>query len=298
MAATRGRKSRKGTFLFSIYAIIIVMAGAAVLLADAMSEQMDYNTDEIMIGGLVTIVGVFILVAIQLTSEIKRFDPEGRKGRAMRSGPAPAPGKKPAPKKQGAHKKTAPPAKKKTKAPVKKETGVKPTKATETKSVAVPKAKPSAYAAEIEALNQDKETGPRLYVYPQETPAGQYGDCFVPIGKNLVLKARTLLIETGGSAIVADDEGYSIGADDEYYEDEVEAGDYDAGETYDDQGEYSEEDYGDDAAYPEENYGDDEGEYSEDNYAEGDEEAAYEDEDTNYDDQGEYSEDDEEYTEV
>jgi len=277
MAKNKGQRRKRGMLRILFYVVLIISVGAVVILADAMSEELDYDIDTIKYGGA-GLVGLIVLIDVaQVMLTTKKAAPP------MKRYKAPRPVSSPSKKRMKEKKVKKEPAIQATKV----ETKTKEKKEEEYDTLEVPK--PSRYAAELKSLAETKKPLERKIIsYPTDVGGGKYGDCYIPIDKYTILKVRTLLAQP---EVVTEEEvdieEYDAGVEEEYY-------DEGAGVEYPEEG-YGDEEYdgeGYDEEYGDEGYGDEEG-YSEEDYADEDySEEEYDEE--NYD-QGDYKEDDEDY---
>jgi hypothetical protein len=281
MARTKGHRRKAGTLRIGIYIILIIALISIIVLADAKSEEMDYDANFIKFGAA-GMIGLILFVDMYILSKPRGGPSAPAPDRVSR----PAPGPKPAARRPSKPVKKTPPRsqQKKKKAP-----RPRPGKAAVEEEVVVeeeydsleqPEPKPSRYAAELKDLQETKAPRERkIHSYPPDVRGGKYGDCFLLIDKYTVLKIRTLLAKAEELPVEEEIEGYN--EYDEY-----------AGEDYAAEGEYSEEE-----GYDEYVEGDDsgttEGEYSEeegyDEYAEGDTDGA----EVEYSDEEDYEEEEE-----
>ena len=279
MAKKKGQRKKRGMLRILFYVVLIIVVGTIVILADAMSEELDYDIDTIKYGGM-GLIGLIVLVDVaqgMLTK--KRAAPAPKRYKTLE--PVSSPSKRRMKEKTGKRETPVPATKAGAKAPKKQKE--------EYDTLEVPK--PSRYAAELKSLAETRKPLERKIIsYPPEVSGGKYGDCYIPIDKYTILKVRSLLAQAEGPEVeevegddyetydeyAAEDygEGYAAdyeGADGEYSEEGD--GEYE-GEGYDE--EYSEEGQGDEEKYSEEDYADEgeegysEEEYDDENYEEGD----------------------------
>ena len=281
MAKNKGQRRKKGMLRILFYVVLIISVGAAVILADAMSEELDYDIDTIKYGGA-GLIGLIVLIDVAQGMLTKK-----KAAPPMKSYKAPGPVSSPSKKRMKEKKVKKEPTIQATKV----ETKPKKKKEEEYDTLEVPK--PSRYAAELKSLAETKKPQERKIIsYPPEVGGGKYGDCYIPIDKYTILKVRTLLAQ---AEVVAEEEidieeyaEYEAGVEEEYY-------DEGAGEEYPEEG-YGDEEYdgeGDDEEYGDEGYGDEEGNSEEDYADESYSEEEYDEE--NYD-EGDYKEGDEDYS--
>jgi len=232
MTRKRQRRKKRGILRIMVYIVLMFMVGIVVILADAMSEQIDYDADTIKYGGAL-FIGLILLIDITQGMWVRRrASPTGvREKKSAATGV-----RAEARKKKAVRTKVEAVSKKK---------AVEPEVAKEEEEfdkLERPKKEPSPYAAELRSLEARKKQPERKIIsYPPEVPGGKYGDCYIPIDKYTILKVRTLLalpeeeaeevtVEEGGQEEYEEYEAYEEGAQE-----------YQEGEYYEEYGEEEEE---------------------------------------------------------